>query len=106
MKTKNDKNCACKKCLELSKLVKQEPVLFAFVGNYPANMQCELDVFEDCLEFSSVVHWDFGFTGNARYYIYRNSESNFFAWYDRANSTGFKPAYTNSVCNGVLMKAV
>lgn len=84
----------------------QEPVLFAFVGNCPANMQCELDVFEDSLEFASVVHWDVGFTGNARYYIYRDIESNFFAWYDRANKTGFKPACTNSVCNGVLMEAV
>ena len=86
--------------------MKQEPVLFAFVGNCPANMQCELNEFEDGLEFASVVHWDVGFTGDARYYIYRNSESNFFAWYDRASKTGFKPAYTNSVCNGVLMEAV
>ena len=105
MKTKNDKNCACKKCLELSKLVKKEPVLFAFVGNCPANMQCELNEFEDSLEFASVVHWDVGFTGNARYYIYRNSESNFFAWYDRASKTGFKLACKNSVCNDVLMEA-
>jgi hypothetical protein len=97
--------CVCEKCLGLSKIVNKESVLFAFVGNCPANIQCDLGEFENSLEFSSVVHWDVGFTGNARYYIYRNSESNFFAWYDRASKTGFKLACKNSVCNDVLMEA-
>ena len=106
MKKNYVKKCECEKCLGLSQIVNKESVLFAFVGNCPANIQCELGDFEDSLEFSSVVHWDVGFTGNARYYIYRNSESKFFAWYDRASKTGFKSECENSVCNDVLMEAV
>ncbi len=105
MKKEAVKKCECEACAGFKKLITQENSLHAFVGNYPANMQCELDEFEDGLEFASVVHWDVGFTGNARYYIYRNSESNFFAWYDRANNTGFKSDCKNSVCNDVLTEA-
>ena len=93
MKKEAVKKCECEACAGFKKLITQENSLHAFVGNCPPNIKCDVEEFQDNLEFSNVLHWDVGYSGEVRYYIYRDNEGNLLAWYDRVNKTGFKPDY-------------
>ena len=93
MKKESVKKCECEACAGFKKLITQEISLHAFVGNCPPNIKCDVEEFQDNLEFSNVLHWDVGYSGEARYYIYRDNEGNLLAWYDRVKKTGFKPDY-------------
>ena len=93
MKKESVKKCECEACAGFKKLITQEISLHAFVGNCPPNIKCDVEEFQDNLEFSNVLHWDVGYSGEVRYYIYRDNEGNLLAWYDRVNKTGFKPDY-------------
>ena len=93
MKKEAVKKCECEACAGFKKLITQEISLHAFVGNCPPNIKCDVEEFQDNLELSNALHWDVGYSGEARYYIYRDNEGNLLAWYDRVNKTGFKPDY-------------
>ena len=93
MKKESVKKCECEACAGFKKLITQEISLHAFVGNCPPNIKCDVEEFQDNLEFSNVLHWDVGYSGEVRYYIYRDNEGNLLAWYDRVKKTGFKPDY-------------
>ena len=93
MKKEAVKKCECEACAGFKKLITQEISLHAFVGNCPPNIKCDVSEFQESLEFSNVLHWDVGYSGEVRYYIYRDNEGNLLAWYDRVKKTGFKPDY-------------
>jgi len=63
-----------------------------FLANNPHNQMCKLDEFED-FEFASVIHWDVGHCNDARYYVYRDGRGETIAWYDNANSSGYKSLF-------------
>ena len=93
MKKESVKKCECEACAGFKKLITQEISLHAIVWNWPPNIKCDVEEFQDNLEFSNVLHWDVGYSGEVRYYIYRDNEGNLLAWYDRVKKTGFKPDY-------------
>ena len=64
--------------------------LHMFVGINKANFQIELNEFEGSFDFASVVHWDVGFCGKPRYYIYRSDRFNAVAWYDVECRRGYQ----------------
>lgn len=91
MKKESVKECECQACAGLRTSTATEAALHAFVASHRPNIECDLWEFQVGLEFTNVVHWDVGYSGDARYYIYRDREGNLLAWYDRAKKTGFKP---------------
>ena len=93
MKKESVKKCDCEACAGFKKLITHETALHAFIGNCPPNIECDVREFQDSLEFTNALHWDVGFNGEARYYIYRDNEGNLLAWYDRVKKTGFKHDY-------------
>lgn len=85
-----DISCNCDVCKAANGKNVSEYDLHIFVGMHKANHKTELRVFENNLKFSSVTHWDIGFCGEARYYIYRDDRFNAIAWYDVEMRQGFK----------------
>ena len=84
------KSCGCAVCESVKNKNISEYDLHVFVGMHKATHKAELRVFERDLHFASVTHWDIGFCGEARYYIYRDDRFNAIAWYDVAMRQGFK----------------
>ena len=93
MKKESVEKCECEACAGFKKLITQETVLHAFVANCPPNVECDVEDFQDDLEFTNALHWDVGYSGDARYYISRDNEGNMLAWYDKIKKNGFKPNY-------------
>jgi hypothetical protein len=65
-----------------------------------------LNEFQGNLEFTNAVHWDVGYSGEARYFIYRDDDGNLLAWYDRIKKCGFKPNFENLIGAGDLIAQV
>ena len=105
MEKETVKNCACEVCAGFEKLITHETMLHTFVGNCPANMKCDVGEFQDDLEFTNALHWDVGYSGDARYYIYRDNEGNLLAWYDKVKKIGFKPDYFSSALAIEILEA-
>jgi len=82
--------CQCTVCNAELNVTATESDLHLFLGIHESNQCCELDEFEQGLEYESVLHWDIGYCDEARYYIYHDVEGNAVAWYDNANSRGYK----------------
>lgn len=83
-------SCGCEVCQAIKNENFSEYELHMFVGMHKANRQADLIEFESDLIFGSVTHWDIGFCGVARYYIYRDDRFNAVAWYDVENRRGYK----------------
>ena len=83
--------CNCPKCEAARKLKTSEAEMHSFVGNNLSNMKCNLIEFENGLHYTNVLHWDVGYNGNARYYVYRNDGGELLGWYDSINQIGYKP---------------
>ncbi len=82
--------CDCEVCNYLKNKNFSEYDLHVFVGMHKATHKSELREFERGMQFSCVTHWDIGFCGEARYYIYRDDRFNAIAWYDVEMGQGFK----------------
>ncbi len=82
-------SCGCAVCESAKSRKISEYDLHVFVGLHEANKKGELRSFENNMNFASVTHWDIGFCGRARYYIYRDDRFNAIAWYDIETSQGF-----------------
>lgn len=82
--------CECPRCAAANSKEVFEYDLHIFVGNNKANCEENIESFENDLIFESVIYWDVGFCGVARYYIYRDNEFNAIAWYDNEMCQGFK----------------
>ena len=100
------KKCLCKACTGFSNLGAQESALHTFIGNSPPNVSGEVSEFQSKLEFTNALHWDVGFSGEARYYIYRDNEGNLLAWYDRFKKAGFRSDFDSLICNVELMEEI
>lgn len=85
------KKCNCPKCEAARQLKTSEAEMHFFIGSNPSNSQCNLSEYENALDYTNVVHWDVGFSGEARYYLYRNDIGELLSWYDTIKQTGFKP---------------
>ena len=90
MKVSGKYSCVCEACLKAQKRTVSECDLHLFVGMYRSNYECDLEEFEYGINFAKVLHWDVGFTQDARYFVYRDGEGNMVAWYDKINQAGFK----------------
>lgn len=86
----NDISCECAVCKAAKSKNVSEYDLHMFVGSHKANCKAELHIFEDDIQFESVTHWDIGYCGKARYYIYRDNKFNAIAWYDTEMYRGYK----------------
>lgn len=82
--------CACPDCVRLQANKVSEYDLHLFVGELEANSECDLGAFERGLLYSGVMHWDVGYTGEARYFIYCDESGKMTAWYDRETMRGYK----------------
>jgi len=82
--------CQCTVCNAELNVTATESELHLFLGIYQSNQDCDLEEFEQGLEYESVLHWDIGYCDEARYYSYHDMEGNAVAWYDNANSRGYK----------------
>ena len=85
------KKCNCPKCEAARKSKSLETEMHSFVGNNPSNKKCHLPEFENGLDYTNVLHWDVGYSGTARYYIYRNDVGELLSWYDNIKEVGFQP---------------
>ena len=85
------KKCNCPKCEAARQLKTSEAEMHAFVGNNLSNKKCHLFEFENGLDYTNVMHWDVGYSGTARYYIYRNDVGELISWYDNVKEVGFHP---------------
>ena len=82
MKKESVKKCECEACAGFKKLITQEISLHAFVGNCPPNFKCDVGEFQESLNYTNALHWDVGYSGEARYY---NSVGIIQKHYDRAS---------------------
>ena len=82
--------CSCAICQSEINFKFSEYDLHFFVGAHKANQKSHLDDFESDLIYASVTHWDVGFCGKSRYYIYRDDSFKAIAWYDVDLRQGFK----------------
>lgn len=82
--------CKCTVCNAELNVNTTESELHLFLGVYQSNQGCDLEEFEQGLDYESVLHWDIGYCDKARYYVYQDIEGNAIAWYDNANSRGYK----------------
>ena len=80
----------CQCCSAVFKVDTTESDLHLFLGIHESNHECEIDEFEQGLEYESVMYWDIGYCHEARYCIYHDIEGNAVAWYDNINSRGYK----------------
>jgi|LauGreSBDMM110SN_4_FD.fasta_scaffold118639_2 hypothetical protein len=106
MKKESVKKCNCEACAGFKKLIAQEISLHAFIGNCPPNIKSDIGEFQESLEFTNALHWDVGYCGDARYYIYRDNEGNLLAWYDRVKKAGFKPDYFSHALTNEFFEAL
>jgi len=83
-------SCDCAVCKAAKRKSVSEYDLHIFVGSHKANCNAELQLFEEDIQFKSVTHWDIGYCGSARYYIYRDNRFNAIAWYDAEMRRGYK----------------
>ncbi len=83
--------CNCSVCASARRMKFTEYDMHSFVGRNAPNHKVSLLNFELGLKFGSVTHWNVGFVvDSARYYMYRDDNSNVIAWYDNMTMHGYK----------------
>ena len=90
MKMSKKYKCFCESCFNAQKTKIKESDLHLFVGFNDSNSNEDLDSFESNINYTSVTHWDVGFSERARYYVYHDEAHNLIGWYDTCNSVGYK----------------